>query len=66
MFPEGHRNRDDEIHPFMPGVGMVAMRSGVTVIPAALTGTNRIVRNGRPGLPVVRLMIGAPVDMSGL
>ena len=66
MFPEGHRNRDDEIHPFMPGVGMIALRSGATVIPAALTGTNRIMRNRRPGLPVVRLIIGAPVDLSGL
>jgi 1-acyl-sn-glycerol-3-phosphate acyltransferase len=66
MFPEGTRYKDDEIHPFMPGVGMIAMRSGVTVIPAALTGTNRIVHNGRPGLPVVRLIIGPPVDLSGL
>lgn len=66
IFPEGHRNRDEEIHPFLPGVGMIAMRSGATVIPAALKGTNRIVRNRRPGLPVVRLMIGPPVDLSGL
>ena len=65
MFPEGTRHKDAEIHPFMPGVGMIAMRSGATVIPAALTGTNRIVHNGRPGLPVVHLIIGPPVDLSG-
>jgi 1-acyl-sn-glycerol-3-phosphate acyltransferase len=65
MFPEGHRFKDDEIHPFLPGVAMIAVRSGAPVIPVALTGTNRIV-NKRPGLPKVRLTVGPPVDLSGL
>ncbi|MGO8683019.1 MAG: lysophospholipid acyltransferase family protein [Thermoleophilia bacterium] len=66
MFPEGHRYRDEALHPFLPGVGMIAMRSGAVVIPAALTGTNHIVRHGRPGLPVVRMTIGRPVNLTGL
>jgi 1-acyl-sn-glycerol-3-phosphate acyltransferase len=66
MVPEGHRYRDEVLHPFLPGVGMIALRSGAVVIPAALTGTNRIVRHRRPGLPVVRMAIGRPVNLSGL
>lgn len=67
MFPEGHRFKDeDQIHPFFPGVGMIAMRSGAPVIPVAVRGTNRIVDRGRVRFPAVRVGIGPPVDMSGL
>lgn len=66
MFPEGHRHKDDEIHPFQRGVGMIAVRSGAPVIPVALRGTNRIVKKGRPGMPRVRLTIGPPVDLGDL
>lgn len=66
MFPEGHRFKDDEIHPFLAGVGMLAVRSGAPVIPVALKGTNRIAGRGRPRLPRVRLTIGPPVALGDL
>src|SRR5450759_2761681 len=33
MFPEGHRKPDDAVHEFLPGVGMLALRSGAPVVP---------------------------------
>jgi 1-acyl-sn-glycerol-3-phosphate acyltransferase len=66
MFPEGHRQRDDSVHEFMPGVGMIALRSGAPVVPLAMDGTQRMVRDGRPHLPVLRTKMGPPLDLSDL
>ncbi len=67
MFPEGTRFRDDEVHPFLPGVGMLALRSGAPVVPMAMDGTQRIVGDdGRPGLPALRALVGPPLDLSDI
>jgi 1-acyl-sn-glycerol-3-phosphate acyltransferase len=66
MFPEGHRQRDDAVHEFLPGVGMIALRSGAPVVPMAMDGTQRMVRDGRPGLPALRILVGPPLDLSDL
>ena len=66
IYPEGHRMRDDAVHEFLPGVGMLALRSGAPVVPVGLQGQRPLVYGGRPGLPVVRLKAGPPVDLSGL
>jgi len=64
MFPEGHRYPDDQVHDFLPGVGMLALRSGAPVIPVVTKGTPEIWRDGRPGLPALRVLVGEPVDLS--
>lgn len=66
MFPEGHRKPDDAVHEFLPGVGMLALRSGAPVVPLAMDGTQRILRDGRPGLPALRARMGPPLDLSDL
>ncbi len=66
MFPEGHRQRDDAVHEFLPGVGMIALRSGAPVVPLALDGTQYMLRDGRPGLPALRGKVGPPVDLSDI
>lgn len=66
MFPEGHRQRDSQVHEFMPGVGMVALRSGAPVIPLAVDGTQRMVRNKRPALTTLRAAMGPPVLLDDL
>jgi 1-acyl-sn-glycerol-3-phosphate acyltransferase len=66
MFPEGHRQTDDAVHAFMPGVGMIALRSGAPVIPLALDGTQYMLRDGKPGFPALRGLVGPPVDLSGI
>lgn len=65
MFPEGHRYPDDEVHDFLPGVGMLALRSGAPVIPVVSKRTPEMWREGRPGFPALRVLVGEPVDMSG-
>jgi 1-acyl-sn-glycerol-3-phosphate acyltransferase len=66
MFPEGHRQRDDAVHEFLPGVGMIALRSGAAVLPMAVEGTQYMLRDGRPGLPALRALVGPPLDLSDL
>jgi len=66
MFPEGHRKRDDAVHEFLPGVGMLALRSGAPVVPLAVDGTQRMITGGRPGLPALRARMGPPLDLSDL
>lgn len=66
MFPEGHRYPDDKIHKFLPGVGMLAVRSGAPVIPVVSKGTPGMWRDGRPGFPALRVLVGEPVDLSDL
>lgn len=66
MFPEGTRRPDDQVHDFLPGVGMIALRSGAPVIPVAVKGTHELVRGRRPGLPKIRASVGPPVDLGGI
>lgn len=39
MFPEGHRSRDGLFHKPHPGTALIALRSGATILPCALIGT---------------------------
>ncbi len=66
MFPEGHRQPDNAVHEFLPGVGMLALRSGAPVVPLAMDGTQRMMPGGRPGLPALRARMGPPLDLSDL
>jgi 1-acyl-sn-glycerol-3-phosphate acyltransferase len=67
MFPEGTRHDDGRVHDFFPGVGLIALRSGVPVIPAAMKGTELIRGEGRvPRLSHVRLLAGAAVALDDL
>jgi 1-acyl-sn-glycerol-3-phosphate acyltransferase len=66
MFPEGHRQRDDAVHEFLPGVGMIALRSGAPVIPLAMDGTQDMLRDRKPGLPALRGLVGPPVDLGDI
>jgi len=66
IYPEGHRQRDQRVHEFLPGVGMLALRSGAPVVPVAVKGSEQVIDHGRPGFPVVRVKVGPPVDLSGL
>lgn len=44
VFPEGTRSRDGRLGPPKPGVGMLAVRAGVPVVPVALSGTKHLGR----------------------
>jgi 1-acyl-sn-glycerol-3-phosphate acyltransferase len=66
MFPEGHRFHDDEVHEYHAGIGMMAVRSGVPVLPVALKGTKRLTRHHVPLRPRIEVVVGPPIDLSGL
>jgi len=42
MFPEGTRSRDRQLHRGFPGTALVAYRTGVPVIPIAITGSEAL------------------------
>jgi 1-acyl-sn-glycerol-3-phosphate acyltransferase len=61
VFPEGTVERDEQMIAAHTGIAMLALRTGVTVLPIAHTGTRRILRSFRSLLlPRVDIQIGAP------
>jgi long-chain acyl-CoA synthetase len=67
IFPEGHRTEAGEIDRFRPGIGMIASRLGVPVVPVRIDGLEHVLhhtwRMARPGR--VRVAFGAPLILSG-
>jgi long-chain acyl-CoA synthetase len=67
IFPEGKRSDAGEIHRFMPGVGMIASRLGVPVVPVRLVGLDKVLhhtsRMARPGR--VHVIFGKPLHLTG-
>jgi long-chain acyl-CoA synthetase len=67
IFPEGKRTQHGEIAPFRPGVGMMASRLDVPVVPIRLEGVDRVLGTGKrmakPGRVAVRF--GAPMSLAG-
>lgn len=65
LFPEGTRSPPDEVREFRAGVGLLALRSGVPVVPVAVCGTADVWPRGksRPRVPrrVVTIAYGEPV-----
>ena len=67
IFPEGKRTEQGEIAPFRPGVGMMASKLGVDVIPVRLDGVDRVLHQkwkmAKPGH--VSVSFGTPMRLSG-
>jgi len=66
IFPEGRRSHTGTLLPPMPGVGVLASRAGVPVIPVAIAGTREAYPPGRcfPRPGKVSLLVGEA--LSGL
>lgn len=64
IFPEGTRSTLPEMLPFKKGAFMLALHTGIEIIPAAVVGTRAILPKGawrlRAGPVIVRF--GAPID----
>ena len=67
IFPEGRRTESGEIARFQPGVGMIAARLGVPVVPVRLEGLDRVLpRHARfPSRASGRCAFGAPMLLNG-
>src|SRR5439155_316072 len=67
IFPEGRRSDGDVVERFQPGVGMIASRLGVPVVPVRLRGLHRVLpRHSRwPSVSRASCAFGAPISLSG-
>ena len=67
IFPEGRRTEKGEIGRFQPGVGMIAARLDVPVVPVRLEGLDRILHHTWkfPQRGRARVLFGAPMLLKG-
>jgi long-chain acyl-CoA synthetase len=67
IFPEGKRTDHGEIIYFRPGVGMIASRLGLPVVPVRLSGLDRILHHTwkRPKKGRAEVRFGRPMSLSG-
>jgi long-chain acyl-CoA synthetase len=68
IFPEGDRTRTGELHPFRPGVAMLAAQARLPVIPVRIEGLESVLnRDARfPTRGPVRIAFGAPLQFDGV
>jgi 1-acyl-sn-glycerol-3-phosphate acyltransferase len=63
IYPEGTRSPDGRLYRGRPGVGYLALKSGLPVLPVAMIGTRRVLPPGsvvpRPGR--IEIRVGAPM-----
>jgi long-chain acyl-CoA synthetase len=67
IFPEGRRTMQGEIARFQPGVGMIASKLGVPVVPVRLDGLDRVLHQTAtfPTRGPARVAFGAPILLTG-
>ena len=67
IFPEGKRTQAGEINEFRPGVGMIAARLDVPVVPVRLEGLDKILHPSArwPSRGPVRVAFGPPMRLTG-
>jgi len=67
IFPEGERSATGDIKPFRGGIGMMASRLDIPVVPVRLDGVDRVLhmrsRMAKPG--PVRVAFGSPMRLYG-
>jgi 1-acyl-sn-glycerol-3-phosphate acyltransferase len=67
LFPEETRSRDGRLLPFQRGGFLLALKSGLPIVPVGIQGTLQVQTKGtlriRPGR--VRVRYGAPLPISG-
>jgi 1-acyl-sn-glycerol-3-phosphate acyltransferase len=68
IFPEGTRSRDGRVARFKGGVFLLAIESGLPVVPVSVSGSRHVMRKGRlmtcPGHVI--LTVHEPIVTAGL
>jgi long-chain acyl-CoA synthetase len=67
IFPEGVRHNEGEMAPFRPGVGMIAARLDLPVVPVRLEGLDKVLHKTMrwPKRGPARVAFGAPLRLTG-
>jgi len=67
IFPEGTRSADGNLHPFKAGAMLLAIKSGVPLVPIAFIGSYSVLPKGafltHPG--TITIKIGDPITVAG-
>ncbi len=67
IFPEGTRSPDGQLQRFKGGSTVIAVKSGVPMVPVAISGTHDILPKGkllaRPGK--ITISVGQPIETAG-
>ncbi|HEX7896578.1 MAG TPA: lysophospholipid acyltransferase family protein [Planctomycetota bacterium] len=63
VFPEGTRTRDGSVGPMKAGIGVLAERAAVPIVPVLIAGAHKVWPKGRlfPGLGSIRMSFGKPI-----
>ncbi|MER3483783.1 MAG: 1-acyl-sn-glycerol-3-phosphate acyltransferase [Meiothermus sp.] len=66
IFPEGRRSRTGAIEPFKTGAAAIALRTGATIVPAAVVGTDKAwpVGHGPRFFCSVTVIFGEPIPVT--
>lgn len=67
IFPEGSRTERGEISPFQPGIGLIASKLHLRVVPVRIEGVDRVLHHTWhwPRRGPVRVTFGAPLVLEG-
>ncbi len=68
IYPEGARSADGELLPFQPGVGLMALKLNLAVVPVRIRGTEKILSkyDSWPKRGPVQVSFGAPLEAGDL
>jgi 1-acyl-sn-glycerol-3-phosphate acyltransferase len=61
MYAEGGRSRTGELGQARPGVGRIALETGVPIVPTAIVGSAEVRNWRRLRFPKVTVQYGAPI-----
>ena len=67
VFPEGTRSRDGKLQKAQPGVGIIAAKSRVPIIPVYISGTDKALPIGGkfPRPHPIKVKVGKALDING-
>lgn len=67
MFPEGTRSPDGDLLPFKKGAFVLALQTGVPVVPVGVSGSRRIMPKGswRIRSGTIEVRVGPPIPVEG-
>ncbi len=65
MFPEGTRSRTGKLQPFKPGLGFLALKLNVPIVPVYIQGTYQALPKGKwlPRRHPIQVRFGSPLEI---